>query len=358
MLSRRTVFVVGAGASRELNLPIGEGLKGWIAEALRIDRSPTGTFANKNVEGAVMSYVGDEEFANKQHVYDQFAEAAGIITKALPFALSIDQYLDSQRDNPIIVKLGKIGIAASILKAERESWLGKSKSTGRLQDIGRGFPADGGKTWHLKLVQLLTAGRPKADLGNVFEDVAFIVFNYDRCLEQYLSLALGRYYGEGSPVIKRALESLTILHPYGQVGQMQWQEGVAVPFGGQAEGMLRQVADGILTFTESAQEGVTADVKALVQSAETMVFMGFGFLPQNVQLLTANQRSTASRVFYTTMGISKSDTDFVESDLEVILQKEASSPVFAINPHERFDKFQEPETCWDLMNNNWMRLTR
>lgn len=357
MLSRRTVFVVGAGASRELNLPIGEELKGWIAAAIQVQRTPNGTFANAAVESAVRSYVSDEDAPMQQRVYQQFGEAAAVITRALPFALSIDQYLDSQRDNPIIVKLGKIGIAASILKAESKSSLGKSVSPGA-PDLRRSFPSEAGKTWHLKLVQLLTAGRPKADVKNVFEDVAFIVFNYDRCLEQYLSLALTQYYGEGSPVIRQALQSLTILHPYGQVGSMNWQNGTTVPFGGEADGMLRSVADGILTFTESAEDGVTADVKALIQGAETVVFMGFGFLPQNVQLLTANRRSNASRVFYTTKGISKSDTDFVESDLEVILQKEAASPLFQIDAVDAFNKFQEPETCLDLMNNNWMRLTR
>lgn len=368
MLSRRTVFVVGAGASAELDLPIGEGLKSWIADALALDpNSRDGIFKDKHVETAVRSYVMEEEPSQRERTYKAFEEAATVITKALPFALSIDQYLDSQRANPTIVRLGKIGIASSILKAEGNSSIGKVQSrTGRLQDLGKRFPQQAGKTWHLKLVQLLTAGRAKEDLHHVFDSVAFIVFNYDRCLEHYLTLALSRYYGEDTGSIRQALASLKIVHPYGQVGGLTWQGGVTVPFGGEAEGHLRSVADDILTFTESANSGVTSEVKGLIEGAETLVFMGFGYLPQNVELLTGRQRSNAKRVFYTTKGVSKNDSDFVDDDLERILRKEAQTGMMRptglgfedVDDEDAFEKFEEPGTCNDLMNNNWMRLTR
>lgn len=369
MLSRRTVFVVGAGASAELELPIGEGLKSWISDALTLDpNSRDGIFKDKHVDTAVRSYVMEAEGNQRHALYAEFEEAATVITKALPFALSIDQYLDAQRANSTIVRLGKIGIASSILKAERNSSIGKIQSrTSRLQDADKRFPQQAGKTWHLKLVQLLTAGRAKEDLQHVFDDVAFIVFNYDRCLEHYLTLALSRYYGEDTGNIRQALASLKIVHPYGQVGGLTWQEGISVPFGGEAEGHLRSVADDILTFTESANSGVTSEVKSLIEGAETLVFMGFGYLPQNVELLTARQRSNARRVFYTTKGVSKNDSEFVDDDLERILQKEAETGFMRpaglggleeVDEDDAFQKFEEPGTCNDLMNNNWMRLTR
>lgn len=34
MFKRKTVFIVGAGASKELDLPMGDGLKGIIAQKL------------------------------------------------------------------------------------------------------------------------------------------------------------------------------------------------------------------------------------------------------------------------------------------------------------------------------------
>jgi len=368
MLGRRTVFVVGAGASAELSLPVGDGLKTWIADAIRLDRNnPHRAFASEHVNSAVMSYVMQEEPLDRQNAYNAFQDASGIISRALPFALSIDQYLDSQRANPTIVRLGKIGIAASILKAERESLIGKVHSTNHiLQASDARFPQEAGNTWHLKLVQLLTAGLPKERAGQVFDDVAFVVFNYDRCLEYYLSLALGRYYGEETGTTKQALSNLTIIHPYGQVGAMTWQEGVKVPFGGNGEGQLKAVADEILTFTESANSGVTSEVKALIEGAETIVFMGFGYLPQNVELLTARNRAAARRVFYTTYGVSKSDSEFVDEDLEHILGKEAATGLMRpglyeienVDDDDAFEKFEEEGKCVDLMKNNWMRLTR
>ncbi|WP_156360063.1 hypothetical protein [Sphingomonas sp. Leaf10] len=360
MLSRKTVFVLGAGASAELKLPVGETLKSWIADALALDAGRRiGAFSDEHVETAVLSYVYEEERNMQPQVYREYEQAATVISKALPFALSIDQYLDSQRANPVIVNLGKIGIASSILKAERQSIIGNPlRQAVRLQGGESRLPAEVRQTWHLKLVQLLTAGKAKEDLDSLFNDVAFIVFNYDRCLEHYLTLALSRYYGTEANAMSQVLSRLEIVHPYGQVGNMPWQGGTTVPFGGEAEGQLRNVARSLLTFTESAQSGVTEQVKSLIETAETVVFMGFGYLPQNVELLTARFQSNAKRVFYTTYGVSRSDSELVEIDLQRILQKEAANPALAFNGYGSFEAFEDAGRCSDLMNNNWMRLTR
>jgi hypothetical protein len=94
--------------------------------------------------------------------------------------------------------------------------------------------------------------------------------------------------------------------------------------------------------------------------------MGFGYLPQNVDLLKARRRSAARRVFYTTYGVSKSDSEFVDEDLEQILQKEAATGLMrpfafsaeSVDEEDAFEKFEEEGRCVDLMKNNWMRLTR
>ncbi|MBD8546075.1 hypothetical protein [Sphingomonas sp. CFBP 8760] len=73
MLRNKTVFVLGAGASLELNLPVGEGLKQWIIDAIRLDPDhPDQHFADSNVDSAVLSYVMEHERNQQEYVLDQF----------------------------------------------------------------------------------------------------------------------------------------------------------------------------------------------------------------------------------------------------------------------------------------------
>jgi hypothetical protein len=355
VLSRKTVFVVGAGASYELGLPIGEGLKPKIVEALKVERGGVRTsFVNDRVDEAVGSYVEEADRSQQVNLYAEFIEAAGIISRALPFALSIDQYLDSQQDNPTIVRLGKIGIAAAILKAERESAIGANAAKRvRVQDNGITTEALG--SWHMRLVQLLTAGVSRSNISSIFDEVGFIVFNYDRCIERYLSIALSRYYNTSGSDLDAAMGSLEIIHPYGKVGRLEWQQGGPhIRFGGEGEGYLRKVAESILTFTESADTGVTDEVQRLIAGAETVVFMGFGFLPQNVELLHPHRGTAAVSIFYTTYGISDTDAKLIVNDLDSMFD-----PMSDVALTDRpYDLYEERGTCSDLMRNNWMMLTR
>ena len=359
MLGPETVFVIGAGSSKELDLPIGHDLKRWIATVLRLDKSsPAKVFADQNVQDAVFSYVDDVRIVDRHALLQRYVEASRIITKALPFAFSIDQYLDAQRGDEVIVRMAKIGIAAAILLAEQNSKIGKpSNSATKLSDLATRFPATVPNTWHERLVQLLVAGKGPEHLDSLFDNVAFIIFNYDRCIEHYLLHALTAYYNVEETRIANAMRRLDIVHPYGQVGPLRWQEGQTVPFGAQTDFELRNVADDILTFTESANEGVTDRVQRLMSQANTVVFLGFGFLPQNVLLLTVPRFAMVSRVFFTCLGVSASDTEFVREDIENMLPIEPSLGRLDKDGPD-FEIYEENATCRELIERHWMRLTR
>ncbi len=365
MISKKTVFVIGAGASCELELPAGEGLKSYISSSLKLGvNEKLGRFDDAAVQQAIEELCDITPQKKADDRFDSLVSNAGIMANALPFALSIDNYLDAQRDHSLIKTLGKIGIAKSILDAERGSKLVK-KRTG-LDLLDRKTKVDGNPsrskvvpdTWHLKLLQLLTAGRAQADIENVFDDVGFIVFNYDRCLEYFVSWALSAYYNVHDAVVKRALSKLEILHPYGQVGYLPWQDkSPKVAFGSSGAEKLLSISEGIQTFTEAVESGLASQVKDMVQSAETLVFMGFGFLPQNVELLTVKEPAKASRVFFTSYGISDTDVPLIIDDLSVMLKKPEQSSM-VVNKNKGFKAFPERGSCNDLMRNNWLRLTR
>lgn len=362
MLAKKTVFIVGAGASVELGLPIGEGLKPKIIEALAASpNNAQRSFASEAVEAAVMSYVNENDYGERQQAYERMKAAAIIIRKALPFALSIDQFLDSRRDQPEVVRMGKIGIAAAILVAERDSSLG-GKSTGAISEGATAWnsalESSGVKSWHMKLVQLITAGKSRDQIAEALEEIAFIVFNYDRCLEQYIYRALWMYYNDEFGDVNDVIKKLNVIHPYGQVGYLHWQSTVPVVAYGDTDGDLRKIADSILTFTQSEQCGVADEVKSLIERAETVAIMGFGFLPQNVSLLKARCRSHLRRVFYTTKGVSVTDAELVSEDLEAIFGKAQSQGIPEFEDHDCYQAYQETDGCSDLMNHHWLRLTR
>ena len=49
-------------------------------------------------------------------------------------------------------------------------------------------------SWIVKFIRVLNRGVPFADRRKLFNNVAFIVFNYDRCLEHFLLHAIRQLY--------------------------------------------------------------------------------------------------------------------------------------------------------------------
>ncbi len=109
-MPQNTVFVVGAGASQEADLPTGDGLKSGISELLDIRFSESNRLEN-----------GDDTIADalKRHVLqpdgswgdiNPYLHEARHISGALPLAISIDNFIDQHRNNEKIALCGKLAI--------------------------------------------------------------------------------------------------------------------------------------------------------------------------------------------------------------------------------------------------------
>lgn len=109
MLKKKTVLVVGAGASCEVGLPAGDKLKGIIPKKLNI------RFENfsKLASGDPDIVEGCRSIAGRGDINP--LRAAGVSTAG------IDNYLHADAHDALIIEMGKLGIAASILEAERKS---------------------------------------------------------------------------------------------------------------------------------------------------------------------------------------------------------------------------------------------
>src|SRR5690606_31406485 len=122
-----TVFIVGAGASKEVNFPMGSELTRIIGTKLHM-----GSRDGFRIDYGDMTIVD----AIRRHLEEQGIRdgnphfAAGrAIAAGMSQAISIDNYLHAHADDEEITFVGKLGIAASILEAERKSKLAFEKDS-------------------------------------------------------------------------------------------------------------------------------------------------------------------------------------------------------------------------------------
>jgi len=328
-MTDHTVFVIGAGASTEVNLPTGEGLKKDLTHRLNIGfdshRQESGDLIIGNALRILFEQSGYE-----QDEITSYLNAIWQIRDALPKAISIDDLINAHGSDDKVVTCGKLAIVRSILAAEQESLLCfKKERLDSTIDLSRLE-----KTWYFAFFKLLTEGCSKADLDERLERLTLIVFNYDRCIEHFLFHAFKNYYGLSALEARGRLDIIKILHPYGDVGRLSWraESGAPVEFGQEpAPRHLLESAQRIKTFTEGTDPGSTEilAVRKQLGMANRVVFLGFGFHGLNMQLISPKEADVMitpnGRCFATTLGFSDSDKDVIESRIRSALPGKFSS---------------------------------
>lgn len=268
MFRRQTLFVVGAGASAEFGLPLGTLLARQITNKMDIRFERGFDFV-----GSGDRRLYEQLINSKRQDADQWQPAAMRIRDGLPFAQSIDDFLDQRRSDRYINLYGKSAICQAILEAERESKLYFNPSN-------RDEPFDAvalTDTWLVKFMYMLCRGVPREKVAHIFEHVDFIIFNYDRCIEHFLISALERAYSITQQDAAAIVDELQVLHPYGSVGRLG-----QVSFGNSGANCVA-LAEEIKTYTEQADEKtVLHKILDRVDRAECIVFLGFAYHRQNM----------------------------------------------------------------------------
>ena len=314
MFKRRTLFVLGAGASAEVNMPVGAQL----AKIIR-DKCDIRFEHGHRPQGQGDFSIYQEFFRVYQKEITKYQDAAWLIRDGIQFSNSIDDFLDLHRSDQFVNLFGKALIIRSILEAERKSILyidrGNGDTTIKLDDKLEA-------TWYIKFIQLLARGVALDDVTDLFNQVAFIDFNYDRCLEHFLLHAVHRLYGLSLDQARQICGKLRIIHPYGYVGDTLTAGNREVPFGGQARNHLA-LASGIKTYTEQIRD--TAELSAIreeIARAQNIVFLGFAYHDQNLQMLLPSEPPQVSPVIFgTAYEMSEPDTSVVIKQLHSMFMK-------------------------------------
>ena len=298
---KRTVFIVGAGASVDLDFDTGPKLLKTIGQMLdyRYDRY-TRTSGDGEIEQifrALCANLPHSELEAHISCARRLSIAAAAET-----AKSIDNAIDQNDDDPRIALIGKLAIAKAILEQESKSKL-KSKKDGSDLSV-----SDGHATWLHALGVALVSDVQKSRVGNIFDNVKIITFNYDRSLERYLPTFLAAAYGMDISECERLVNELEIIHPYGTVGKLPWQSTdlISVNYGGPSRSKLLEISGNILTFTESCHKDISNRVHNAMSWAQQLVFLGFGYHRQNMRLLSPPERIEPDHVFGTAFGLSPS----------------------------------------------------
>lgn len=186
MINKKTVFVIGAGSGFDIKMPMGANLADAISETTEI-KFNHGRGEAKDPRYAEMIRRLAQDTAGNQwpEETNKIFRASKSISTGVNLSNSIDDFVNIHQSDHRIVKSAKIAIALNILKAERHCLLYNERNGAPYVDFKKAK-----NTWYRKMFVMLTHAVQKNDITRAFQNVSFINFNYDRCLEFYLKHAL------------------------------------------------------------------------------------------------------------------------------------------------------------------------
>jgi hypothetical protein len=239
---KNIVFILGAGASADIEFPTAHYLGINIRELIR---SP-GSSAHK----LVMDQFPDPTLRSQLLERLYYSELA-----------TIDELLTTYQDDSVFMRFGKTIVAAILAGKEIEANLFPMRET----------------CWYRDLLFALRK-RPAAIINR---NVSFITFNYERSLEHYLERALV-HSNNAEKHVHRFLGRDNFIHVHGQLGLLPWQGDGGRTYSEKLDAAgLKTAADGIMLPHEDLGD-VNARITAAVERAEIVCVCGFGFHAANV----------------------------------------------------------------------------
>lgn len=312
MFDKKTLFIIGAGVSYEVGLPLGAELLQNIRKLV----TSTGhrDFSDARISTIIRRTSWQSRGTNQRSMITAFQK----LHRAIPGFRSIDNLLHAHFEDQDLVLAGKVSIAIAISQAEKSSEIYTQEhetifQSRRDYDFG----------WYGRFFRKLTEGVPVQDLKNSFSKVSFINFNYDRVLEKFIRDALVDSYMMSFTEANDIVRDLDIIHPYGSLGDIisgmpdYWYYGF-----GDMESDWLQVAERINTFTEglyNSQENEAID--RLFEESERWVFVGFSFGEQNMKILKGKNETSKADVRATVYNVSDVNSSVILSKLDNLRNK-------------------------------------
>lgn len=277
MITRPTVFVLGAGASKPFGYPTGLELKQKIIDALADRSSP----ASKLLEGpSLFSY---EDISKFQKALFQSS------------ANSIDEFLENW---PSYQDMGKRVITQVLFDCEDENSIFATPD------------------WYDHLFRALKSG--SSFEGFAENKLSVITFNYDRSLEYYLYTSLKNFFNKTGEEAAKIMNALPIIHVYGQIGYLPWQNKTSErTYGNKDQRYLVESSSLIKILHEEGDIEKAESLKKardLLEAAEKVYFLGFGYHTANLDRLRIKILDNSSKQIYgTALGLTDRERNRIVS---------------------------------------------
>jgi hypothetical protein len=317
VFKRKTVLIIGVGASAEFNMPLGSQLTERVANLV----VPEARWPDNPDKGLLLApmraCLGDEE---ARRLFDLGPRLTAVAERSkLP---SMDEVLHFLSDQDI-VKLGKFAIAYEIMKAERNSHLFHAISFGQQTFIDMI-----NRSWAGEFLGLALSGSQRPSLSNLFTNVTVVDFNYDRVLPAYLYWALQHNVDIPHDAAAECVRNLKILHPYASLGRLEWEAKEEVlPFGSPT-GNLADIASRIRTYTEETESPERVQIQEAIGGAHVVIVVGFGYHKQNIAIITRTSAQRESRqVFMTVYGMNSNNHKAIKDAMLIALSCDPFEPV-------------------------------
>jgi hypothetical protein len=315
MLHVPTVFVIGAGAGADIDMPLGSRLTDLIASKVNINYGHTNTrlSGDETTDITLRRIAQTEKLNNANALFG----AGRAIAKGISYVRSIDSYISTHEDNENIKIVAKAAIAQIIMEEEKASalWIDENKHPREYRNRDKVK-----LSWLSDFFYRLQDGiKTNKNLPDLFSNLTIINFNYDRCVEHFLYNSIQELYQINDEKAADLIRSgLKMYHPYGWLGPTRWLgPEPSVWFGGaiHGDGDVSQIWKRIKTFHERVEEGdELREMRAAISAAHSIVFLGFHFHEPNMDLLTPQDGQTGPA------GIPVYSTVYERSgpDLEII----------------------------------------
>jgi hypothetical protein len=325
----KTLLVTGAGASAELDFPVGDKLKENIRALTNVDWDGFELKGDRHFCRVL------EDFARANHGgnLEPIISSCKHIHENVILSGSIDQFLSSHQDDPALVQCAKLAIAFEIGKAESASHLNAENKDHAHTDFVYL------KTSYLpRMWARLQNGLPITDWKLYFNNLKIITFNYDRTLEQFIRLALTRFCRADDYHVLDFMAQLPILHVYGNLGSLG-KGADHCPYAPNHHQIIG-ASNRILTFSETVADNIREEISDYFRWADRIVFLGFSYANVNIELFPRIENA-AKMVFGTSKGMSFANTEHARSKLNWLV--DAANARATLSPTacaQLFDDFE------------------
>jgi len=316
MASEKLVLIIGAGASKEFNLPTGWELKHQISQFLDVKIDSYG----KPIKGDAITHWHINNLIKSSDLKLNLAKssyysAAKLISENMAITPSIDNFLHTHKEDIFVSELGKLAISQLILKGESDSDLFYGNHNKTTQ-ININSVAE---TWLGRLFTILATEKDYASFTENLKRIKFISFNYDRCIQQFFWCVIRSYFDKPMSEVEKLISDLDIEYVYGSVGEFRINSNGISTYGDKENVMA--ATRSIKTFTEGPPSQFRLRLKEAIDDAKAVVFLGFGFLQLNLETLFGDESFEVGKVLGTGKALPSITIEAVKSYLSNHLLK-------------------------------------